>query len=211
MADARSPALRRLALSAAVGALTGAGVALLASWQLAVLLAWDGAALAYLASTLPVLRHDGAATEALAAFEDESRGASEALLLVASVASLVAVGAGLVEADRVGGGQEVALTTASAATVVLSWCVVQTVHTLRYASLYYRAPAGGVDFAGAERPDYRDFAYLAFTVGMTYQVADTDLSSAAIRRSVLGHALLSYLFGTVIIATTINIVASFLR
>ena len=209
--DARSPALRRLVVSAGAGAATAALAGLVTSWQLAVLLGWDGAALVHVLSTLPVLRHDGAATEAHAAEEDETRRTADALLLGVSVVSLVAVGAGLAAANRASGGEEVLLTAASAATVVLSWCVVQTVHTLHYASLYYRPPAGGVDFGGPDRPDYRDFAYLAFTVGMTYQVSDTDLSSRDIRRRVLGHALLSYLFGTVIIATTINIVASLLR
>jgi uncharacterized membrane protein len=182
-----------------------------APWQLAVLLGWDASALAYLASTLPVLRHDGAATEELAVFEDESRRTADALLLGVCVVSLGAVGTGLAEANRADGGGEVLLTAASAATVVLSWCVVQAVHTLRYASLYYRNRAGGVDFGGTPQPDYRDFAYVAFTVGMTYQVSDTDLSSPEIRRRALAHALLSYVFGTVIIATTINIIASLLR
>jgi uncharacterized membrane protein len=68
-----------------------------------------------------------------------------------------------------------------------------------------------VDFGGTDQPDYLDFAYLAFTVGMTYQVSDTTLSSRELRRRVLGHALLSYLFGTVIIATTINVIASLIR
>ena len=211
MAGRPTPALHRLTLSVAAGAGTAGLAALVASWQLAVLLGWDAAALVYVLWIVPVLRHDGAATAAHAASEDETRRTADALLLGVSVVSLVAVGTGLAAANRAGGGEEVLLTTASAATVVLSWCVVQTVHTLHYASLYYRAPAGGVDFNGSERPDYRDFAYLAFTVGMTYQVSDTNLSSREIRRRVLGHALLSYVFGTVIIATTINIVASFIR
>ncbi|MGZ4728688.1 MAG: DUF1345 domain-containing protein, partial [Acidimicrobiales bacterium] len=59
--------------------------------------------------------------------------------------------------------------------------------------------------------DYRDFAYVAFTIGMTYQVSDTDIDSKLVRRSLLGHSLLSYLFGTVIIAVTINLVASLIR
>lgn len=205
------PALRRLVTGSAAGLLTGTAVALVAPWQLAVLIGWDASALAYVGTTLPVLRHDGAATEALAVYEDESRRTAEAILLGVCVVSLGAVGTGLAEAGRSDGAAEVFLTVVSALTVVLSWCVVQVVHTLRYASLYYRRPAGGVDFGGTRQPDYRDFAYLAFTVGMTYQVSDTDLSSPEIRRRALAHALLSYVFGTVIIATTINIIASVIR
>ena len=205
------PAMRRLAIAALVGAATAGIVALVAPWQLAALFGWDASALAYAATTLPVLRHDGATTEAVALFEDESRGTAEAILLGACVVSLGAVASGLAEASRATGGEEILLTAACVATVVLSWCIVQVVHTLRYASLYYRSPPGGVDFGGTPQPDYRDFAYLSFTVGMTYQVSDTNLTSPDIRRRALAHALLSYVFGTVIIATTINVIASVIR
>ena len=98
--------------------------------------------------------------------------------------------------------------------VALSWAVVHSVFCLRYASLYYGQPGGGIVFtssgedrAGSTDPDYTDFAYLAFTIGMTYQVSDTGLSSRVIRRTALRHALISFLFGTIILATTINLVA----
>ena len=84
---------------------------------------------------------------------------------------------------------------------------VHTDFTLRYADLYYVPPIGGIDFPGDDRPDYRDFAYLAFTIGMTYQVSDTGLLTKRFRRVLLLHALLSYLFGVVIIAAVINVVA----
>ncbi len=90
--------------------------------------------------------------------------------------------------------------------VLLAWAVVHTVYALRYADLYYSLE-GGIQFNEVEAPDYRDFAYLAFTIGMTYQVSDTNLQAKAIRHTALRHALLSYLFGTAIIAMTINIVA----
>jgi len=91
--------------------------------------------------------------------------------------------------------------------VVLSWTTVHTVFTLRYARIYYEGRDGGVSFNQDEKPCYVDFAYLAFTLGMTFQVSDTDLSNKDIRRQALKHALLSYLFGTVIVATSINLVA----
>ena len=95
-------------------------------------------------------------------------------------------------------------------TVIVSWVVLNTVFTMRYAEDYYRGPAMGIDFGGAppdDLPDYRDFAYVAFTVGMTYQVSDTNLRNRRIRRSVLFHAFLSYLYGVVIVASGVNIVA----
>lgn len=90
---------------------------------------------------------------------------------------------------------------------MLSWAVVHTTFVLRYTRLYYTGQDGGVDFNQPEPPAYLDFAYRAFTIGMTFQVSDTTIQAGAIRRTVLRHALLSYLFGTVIIATSINLVA----
>ena len=82
--------------------------------------------------------------------------------------------------SRVPIATEVALTTAAMLTVVLSWLVVHTVFILRYAHLYYgTAPVGGIDFPGGDPPSYHDFAYLGFTVGMTFQVSDTGISSPA--------------------------------
>jgi uncharacterized membrane protein len=96
-------------------------------------------------------------------------------------------------------------------TVVLSWTLVNTVFTLRYAHLYYASsPTPDVEFVAAdgdEQPDYGDFAYLAFTIGMTYQVSDTTLRGHRIRRTVLFQAVLSYVFGVVIVAAGINLIS----
>jgi uncharacterized membrane protein len=94
--------------------------------------------------------------------------------------------------------------------VLFSWPAVHNVFTLVYARLYYGDEVGGIDFNDEDRPDYVDFAYLAFTIGMTFQVSDTDLTAKAVRRAALRHALVSYLFGAVIVALVINIVASIL-
>ena len=91
--------------------------------------------------------------------------------------------------------------------VALSWSVVQTVFISHYARLYYSHPPGGIDFNQEAPPRYSDFAYLAFTVGMTFQLSDTDLQTPALRAAALRQALLSYLLGAVILATTINLVA----
>ena len=93
------------------------------------------------------------------------------------------------------------------ASVVVSWLLVHTIFTLKYARLYYGDPEGGVDFENKVRPPYSDFAYLSFTIGMTFQVSDTDIKSKQIRRTILRHAWLSFPMGAVIIATTINVVA----
>jgi uncharacterized membrane protein len=79
---------------------------------------------------------------------------------------------------------------------------------LRYARLYYTPPEGGVEFNSTEPPRFSDFAYLAFTLGMTFQVSDTNLKTNGFRKLALGQSLLSYLFGTVILAATVNLVVS---
>ena len=78
-----------------------------------------------------------------------------------------------------------------------------------YARIYFTPPDGGIAF-GDEPPDYRDFAYLALTIGMTFQVSDTDLTARRVRRVALHHALLSFVFGAVILAITVNSVAGLL-
>ncbi len=79
-------------------------------------------------------------------------------------------------------------------------------YATRYARLYYTGEDGGIDFNEDEPPTYVDFAYLAFTIGMTFQVSDRP-ETRAIRATALRHALLSYLFGAIIVATTINLIA----
>ena len=86
---------------------------------------------------------------------------------------------------------------------------MHTVYVLRYARLYYSPPEGGIDFHG-EQPDYTDFAYLGLTIGMTFQVSDTDLTGKRVRRIALHHALTSYVFGTVIVAITVSSTAALL-
>lgn len=201
----------RLAVSVAAGLVAVVVGAFLLPWQLAALVAWDVAAgimvVWVLGSVLPL---DGTSTEALAMREDNSRFVTDVVLVGASVASLVGVGLTLVRSASAHGGAAAAETALAVLTVILSWTVVHTVYMLRYAHLHYMA-GGGVDFAGAESPDYRDFAYLAFTIGMTYQVSDTGFTSKQLRRTATHHALLSYLFGTVVVAMTINVVASLVR
>ena len=204
-------AATRFSMAAAAGVVAGALVALPGSWQIGTLAGWDVAAGVYLAWTWASIWHrDPAATARLALREDPGRPVADALLLVASVASVLAVVLAI-SAGRAGGSGTRDLHAALAvASVALSWTVVQTVFTAHYARLYYSHPAGGIDFNQEAPPRYTDFAYLAFTVGMTFQVSDTELQTAALRAALLRQALLSYLLGAVILATTINLVAGLL-
>ena len=150
---------------------------------------------------------DADETSRLAVREDPGRAAVDAILVTASVASLASV-ASVIAASGPHSTVDPLLGAAlGACSVVLSWGLVHVIFTAQYARLYYTGPDGGIDFNEADPPCYTDFAYLAFTIGMTYQVSDTDLQTKAIRRTALRHALLSYLFGAIILATTINLLA----
>jgi uncharacterized membrane protein len=196
------------------GVLCGGLFGVLVSPALGPLVGWDAAALAWLTLLWRRLwRLDADGTARLAVAEDPNRAVRDVLLLVACLASLVAVGVLLTTAHPLGPGLPLDVYGGlGVLSVVLSWFVVHTVFTTRYARLYYaRTPPGGVDFHQAELPCYTDFAYLAFTVGATFQVSDTDLSGAELRRTVLRHSLLSYLFGAVIVAATVNLLAALAR
>jgi uncharacterized membrane protein len=210
----RASARRRTYFVAAAGGLAGFIAAWLTPWQLSMLTAWDVAAALFLLWVwTSVGQFSPDETRAFATREDDSRVTAQLLVLSACVASLAGVALDLLKASDVTGNHKISYIVAAVLTVVLSWAVVHTVYTLRYAHEYYTAPVGGIDFKSERdyEPDYRDFAYVAFGVGMTFQIADTDIQRREIRRSVLGHSLLSYLFGAVILAITINIVASLLQ
>ncbi len=154
---------------------------------------------------------DAAETAGHAQSEDYSRPAADLVLLNASVASLVAVGFALVQARHHEGTDKGLLLLLAFAVVALSWATVQLVFAVRYGDLYYAAPVGGVDFNEDDPPDYHDFVYLALTIGMTFQVSDTNIGSKPLRRTATRHALLSFLFDAVIVALLINAVASLLQ
>lgn len=178
-------------------------------WELSVTGGWIAAAAALVAWVWAETASLGAGeTATLARIADDSRASSRAVTIVACVASLVAVVATLHRANRTAGAMGDVLTGCALATVALSWAVIQSHFTLRYAHLHYgRSPACGIQFPGTEAPAFRDFAYVAFGVGMCFQVADTNIETGEMRAAVLSHALLSYLFGVAIIGATINVVA----
>jgi uncharacterized membrane protein len=203
---------RREAASAVAGAVVGAVVAPFTMPAAAILIGWDVAMATYLIWTYSSVRRlDPEATARLAKREDPSMATSEVLLLAAGVTMLAAVGFALVRAGEAAGGVKAYLITLGLLSVVLSWTLVHAVFGLRYARAYYSDPPGGIEFNESEPPTYTDFAYFAFTVGMTFQVSDTNITAKAIRRTTLHHALLSYLFGAVLLGLMINVVAALLK
>jgi uncharacterized membrane protein len=200
--------------AAACGALAALVVAWFVPWQLTVLVAWDVAAVLVVGTVwIAIGRFTAEETAEFALSEDDTRTGTHLLLLGAALVSLVGVVLAFLKANEGAHHEEVLLEAFGVFTIVCSWLLVHTVFALRYAHVYYTEPEGGIDFKskGAERPDYIDFAYTAFTVGMTFQVSDTDVTRREMRRQVLQHALISFLFGAVILATTVNVIASLLN
>jgi uncharacterized membrane protein len=202
----------QLATVGFIGALVGVPVSVLYSPTLGPLIGWDVAALVYVVwAWIVIWPLDPRQTARLAVRGDPNRPLRDVLLLVACLASLVAVGFVLATARGLRTPAEELHIGIGVVSILLSWTVVHTVFTARYARLYYSDPAGGIDYHQSEPPRYSDFAYTAFTIGVTFQVSDNELNSAEMRRTVLAHALVSYLFGAVIIGATINLIAGLAR
>jgi uncharacterized membrane protein len=199
----------RLAVSVTVGAAAAALTTFLGDWRYAPSIGWDATAIVFCGWTWAAIWPlSPEQTAARATSEDPSRAIRDVLVLSACVASLGALGLVLVFAHQTVGTASALLGVLGVLSVAVSWFSVHTIFTLRYALLYYAEPAGGIDFNQQDGPDYRDFAYVALTIGMTFQVADTDLQNSDIRSTALRHALLSYLFGAVILAAAVNLIVS---
>jgi uncharacterized membrane protein len=209
--DLSGLAAKRVMVGATAGLVAAAiALALGTSWSVAALCAIDVATGVYVVWVWATIAGaDAAETARLARVEDASRAAAEAVLVGAGVTGLIAVAFTLAQAGAAVSPDRGLLTALAIFSVALAWLALHTVWLLRYARMYFSPPDGGVDFHG-EAPDYADFAYLALTIGMCFQVSDTDLTGKRVRRTALHHALLSYLYGTVIVAVTVNSVAALL-
>jgi uncharacterized membrane protein len=186
------------------GVAAGIGVSFAADWQDGLLVGWMVGEAVFVSWTwLALWPMDAEATAQHAVGEDPGRTLTDLLVVLAAVASLIAVGL-LLTAGHDGSDTRAALSVGS---VALAWASVHTVFATRYARMYYAGPDGGIDFNQSEPPQYTDFAYLAFGIGMAFQVSDTNVQTKEIRSTVLRHSLLSYVFGTVIIASMINLLA----
>jgi len=149
---------------------------------------------------------DAAQTRAHARREDPGRSAARAVALIGSLASLGGIVLVLLQSEEVPRGETVLLAGIAVAGAAASWAVIQVDFLLRLTAQYFSDPEGGIEFAGTSQPVYTDFAYAALTIGIAYSVSDTTITSPAVRRMVIGQALLTYLFGAVILATIISLV-----
>jgi uncharacterized membrane protein len=207
--------MRRALTAVTLGVIIAVVLLPFATWGMALVAGWDVAALVVLLTIWPVInRADSSLAPQLAAREDETQDFTRALLVGASAASLLGAGYALHLAGQRSGAPRGLLIGAAVVTVVLSWIVINSVYTLRYADEHFRSKPGGIEFGtedGEQHPSYRDFAYVAFTIGMCYQVSDTTLRDPRIRRTVFAHALLSYMFGVVIVAGSVNLISGLFR
>jgi uncharacterized membrane protein len=190
-----------------VGVVVGLALAFTAGFRYAPAAGWIAAASVYLVRTWwVVLPMDADQTRRHVGPENPPRGwITDGIILAASVASLAGVEHLLAAGSKSGAEKQIAAAV-GVVSIVVAWCVVHTVFSTRYADVYYSNGESGINFNGTESPRFMDFFYLAFTIGMTYQVSDTSLETGQLRRIVLCQALLSYLFGAVILAVMINLV-----
>ena len=179
------------------------------------LAAFDGAAIIFLIAVAPLFGKD------VAAMRDHARDndANRALLLAISVLVSLVVLAAVFSEMR--GRASASTITLVVATLALAWLFSNIVYTLHYAHLYYsagdddddddgtgRRDRGGIDFPGDGEPNYWDFAYFAFTIGMTFQTSDVEITATGIRRTATGHGLAAFVFNIGVLAFSINVLGS---
>jgi uncharacterized membrane protein len=199
----------RLFASGLVGALVVA--ALPPTWRLAtrLLVAWDVGVTLYLGLVCRLMARSHVGHIRLQArVEDEGRNA---ILVLSAAAALASLGAILVELGSSAGSARPPVHLALATlTIVLSWAFTHTIFALHYAHEFYSedgGPRGGLQFPGGEDPDYWDFVYFSFVIGMTSQVSDVAISSKPIRRTVAAHGVISFVFNVALLSLTVNIAA----
>jgi uncharacterized membrane protein len=201
----QSPAPRVLGGFVVGLAATGVSALFGLTW-FSVLIGWDFLALTFMVWTWAVVWPYGPEqTASHAEYEEPGRKTVFGLILGGALASLVGVGLLLAKAQY-------AAPWVAVASVAISWLAVHTIYALTYAKIYfYEKPIGGIDFNfknTRDQPRYSDFAYVAYAVGMSFAISDTNLTSSRMRATALKHGLLSYLFGSVIVASVVNLIAS---
>ena len=177
-------------------------------WKDAAAMAFDAAALCFLASLVPLLR--GSSVEVMRRHAGENDANRLMVLIITSLLTLVAMAAISGELGRVHEGDLLAAVKL-VATLLLIWLFANSVYALHYAHAFYSrvpktgADRGGLDFPGTKTPSYADFAYFAFTLGMTFQTSDVEITAPAIRQVALLHSFAAFVFNIGVIAFTINV------
>ena len=211
--------MAHIGIAAGTGIAAAAVVGATAGWRFSFAAGWIATATVYLIWVwASIAEMTATAIEVIVQQRHPARRPADLIILIASVASLGGV-AHLLIAGSAKGPDATVAAAVGFLSVIASWLVVHAVYTVRYAILYYSEPVGGIDFnekptAGIDSnddragPRYSDFAYVAYAVGMSFAISGTNLTSWRMRRTALGHGLLSYLFGSVILASVVNLIAS---
>ena len=176
-----------------------------------VLLGWNAGAIIYLATTWWLfLTASEAKVRSRAAEEDEGVPVLLLIVLAAILASLGAVVDAMITAKDSTDDIKFLVGVAAGSTMMLSWLVLQSAFVLHYAHRHFGRGEGqgGIQFPGEPPTSYMDFAYLAFSVGATFQVSDNSILTSKLRRLVTAHAAAAYFYNTAILALGINIIAS---
>lgn len=186
----------------------GAGVALL-GWQSGLMIGFDVAALAFLLASISLFNDSPKQIRAAAKANDANRVVLLGISFIISLVILVAVGGQLSQE----GGFTAFQTVLIVATLVLVWTFGNAIYALHYAHLYYTsddggADAAGLDFPGKREPDYADFCYFAFTLGVALQTADVCVTSPHIRRVVTVHCVAAFFFNLGVLALTVNVLGA---
>ncbi|PDH95376.1 hypothetical protein AO467_04565 [Oenococcus oeni] len=181
------------------------------NWEISLLIAWDSGALILIALIyLAFQPDDGQHTKQITLKEGVRYPILDILIIVACLASLV-IGIIIFTYSK-GNPIEIIFCIVS---IFCSWNLIHILYTVHYSEMYYKKnigkKEGGVDFNNKELPNFWDFIYLPYTIGMTYQVSDTNFSTTEFRKVALGQTLISFLFSTVLISTMVNSLASIMR
>jgi len=180
-----------------------------------ILCIWDAGMISFLvASWVVMMRAKIKTMRRNAQSQDEGRAVILGLIIAAASSNLLAIAFILREAK----GQEVNIViphvSLAIVTIIGSWLLIHTIFAMHYAHEYYQdhptqshLKAGGLDFPDDVEPDYWDFLYFSFVIGMTSQVSDVPITSRSLRRLALMHSILSFFYNTAIVAMSINIIA----
>ena len=189
-------------ISIIIGVLTALLISTMATGLFVILAGWDSAAMMLFGlvcfSFLPL--KNGERTKKVVSQEGIRYPALDLLIILAAMMSIFT--AILLLTRSKGNSVEIAFCMLS---IFITWNLIQLLYSVHYTEMYYQRNSG-VSFNDTQNPNFWDFLYLSYTIGMTYQVSDNSFSTTHFRRVALGHALISFSFSTVLIAITINFV-----
>ena len=208
----------RVVAGVGVGIIVFLGTLGLQRFPMRIILTWDAFALTVIAlAWIHIVFADAKEAITSAKLQDTSRTIIFITVLIGACGSLFAVAYLLRTAKGAAGSRLIEEVMMAAITVVCSWFLIHTIFALHYAHAFYRQVdeggerGGGLNFPECDEPDFLDFAYFSFVIGMTFQVSDVSITSPYIRRLSLVHAILSFLFNTVILALAINLASGLLQ